>query len=266
MSSKMGKNSYRKSRKWSTRRFMEEFTMDRKTKRKLKWTIITGIVIGVAGGILGSYSAIFTVLAGIGGALAVGAFGILLIMNEKRIILNISILIVLLLLGIQMKRWHWPGAGITITLALVSMAMGYFFMAFNNLYTIKNNRYLRIVSTIASFFLFIMALGTVFKFQHWPGAGIMIQISLLPSIIFTMIVLVTLPGSSYIQWEKKHKILFSKKLLIPWIFFMLFTASVLLLPRNITRQLFSADSDAKAPFAMKTYDIEQKDGLEQPDQ
>jgi len=136
----------------------------------------------------------------------------------------------------------------------------------NNLYTIKNNRYLRIVSTIASFFLFIMALGTVFKFQHWPGAGIMIQISLLPSIIFTMIVLVTLPGSSYIQWEKKHKILFSKKLLIPWIFFMLFTASVLLLPRNITRQLFSADSDAKAPFAMKTYDIEQKDGLEQPDQ
>lgn len=221
-----------------------------------------GFAVMIAGISLEPVSIYFSLFAMFGGIFAIGCIGVLVAMNERRALLGISILLLIVLLGIQMKRWHWPGAGLTITLALVSLAIGYYFLTFKFFYTIKNNNYLKIVSAVASFFIATISMATVFKFQHWPGAGFMIQLSLLPSLIFTMIVLITLPGSGYIQWEKKHKDIFTKKLLLPWMFFLLFAASVLLIPKEFSRKIFTAEADPDYPFFMEPYDIGEKEGLE----
>jgi len=87
------------------------------------------------------------------------------------------------ILGALFKRMHWPGAGILITAGIVLVIFVFLPLYFvinyreqaktkNPLYAIVG--YLTLASVLA---------GAIFKIQHWPGAGHIIEASLVILII-----------------------------------------------------------------------------------
>ncbi len=265
MAGKIGKKGSTKKRKRRIASFFINFSITKKT-RKWLWILSgIGIIFVIIANIFEEYSLGFVLSLVTGIILTTGGLGVLTVNSEKKLTRNTIIHLLVLFLGIFFKRMHWPGAGIIISLTLLTWTFGYLFLGIKNLYAVKKNKYFRLVGSGAAFFIALMSTGMVFKFMHWPGGGYLVAISLIPSIIFTLIVLVTLPGSGYILWEKKFKQVFIGKLLIPWIFFLLFAASTFLLPQDISRQVLSADASKENPFDMHPYEIEQMEGME-PDQ
>ncbi len=243
--------------------FFSEFSLTKKNRRRLWIMFGIGILFLIGLFFTSDTDTLWIFFIPLSIIFAFYPIGIILIINDKYAARNLMVIIAIIIIGVFFKKMHWPGAGHIFTLTLITLSCGYFFLALKNYFSIKNNTYLRIVSTLGALFISLMSTGMVFKMQHWPGAGIMLLVSLVPSLIFTMLVLVTLPGSDYIRWQKEHKFMFSRKLLIPWIFYLIVSGVAFLVPKDIDNKLFYGSSDKKIPFKMEQYEIEQVDGLEQ---
>lgn len=249
--------------------FFANFTLNKKTRRRLWIAFGIGVLCLILAILTGELGQIWVLFLIPGILLTVYPLGLIIVINEKNSAKNILLIIGLILVGILFKIMHWPGAGVILSLTLMTLGCGYFFLAWKNFFTIKDNTYLRIVGSLAALFISFMSTGMVFKFQHWPGAGLFITISTLPSLIFTMLVLITLPGSGYIKWKSQDKKMFSRSILIPWMFFLLVTATVLLIPKHVGQQIFYGGGNNDIPFNMKAYEIMDVEGLEpdiNPDQ
>lgn len=245
--------------------FFTNFTLNKKTKRRLLLTFIIGLVFVALSILTDNIEILWVVFLVPGMVLTIYPIGIILVINENNSSKTLFAIIAFVFVGLLFKTMHWPGAGIILTLSLLTLGCGYFFLAFKNFFSIKDNTYLRIVSTLAALFISLMSTGMVFKMMHWPGAGILLAMSLVPSMIFTMLVLITLPGSDYIKWRSNDKKMFSRTLLIPWMFFLLVSAFAFLLPKNfISEELFSkkATTPQSTQFNMEPYEIKDAEGLE----
>jgi hypothetical protein len=104
---------------------------------------------------------------------------IILDAGEKSPVQNISnntekAVIGIALVGTLFKLQHWPGAGILLTVGLSSLAMLYFPMGFYFL----TNKSEKIAAAVSGLFLSYVPLGILFKVQHWPGASVMLTVSM----------------------------------------------------------------------------------------
>jgi hypothetical protein len=82
------------------------------------------------------------------------------------------------------KIQHWAGAGIMMTLGALILAFLFMPSALSVLWKETHNRK-RIFLFISAFFaaLFFIS-GTLFKIQHWPGAGIILSLAALSAVVF----------------------------------------------------------------------------------
>ena len=99
------------------------------------------------------------------------------------------------------KIQHWPGAGIMLTLGALALAFVFLPSSLRVLWKETHNRnrlFLFIAAFIAGFF-FIM--GTIFKIQHWSGAGILLLLAFTGVLMFVPALLVTKLQDK----ESKHK-------------------------------------------------------------
>ena len=82
------------------------------------------------------------------------------------------------------KIQHWPGAGILMTLGALILAFLFMPSALSVLWKETRNRK-RIFLFISAFFasLFFIT-GTLFKIQHWPGAGIILSLAAFSGVLF----------------------------------------------------------------------------------
>jgi hypothetical protein len=88
------------------------------------------------------------------------------------------------------KIQHWAGAGIMLTLGALSLAFVFLPSSLRVLWKETHNRnrlFLFISSFIAGFFFI---LGTVFKIQHWSGAGILLLLAYSGALMFVPSLLV----------------------------------------------------------------------------
>jgi hypothetical protein len=103
----------------------------------------------------------------------------------------------------------------------------------------------------------------MFKLQHWPAAGYLLQIGLASLIIGTLYILLTLHSSGFIDWKKFHKKILGK-ILIPWTFIFIMYISRFMVPELYTL-IWSPDSfitkktEQPYGFDMKDYIINNKD-------
>jgi hypothetical protein len=91
---------------------------------------------------------------------------------------------VLLGFGALFKIQHWPLAGTMTTLGAVTLALVFMPSALGVLWKETHNRK-RLLLFISAFLaggFFI--LGTLFKIQHWPGAGLILTLAAISGIIF----------------------------------------------------------------------------------
>lgn len=92
--------------------------------------------------------------------------------------------IVLLGFGALFKIQHWPLAGTMTTLGAVTLALGFVPSALGVLWkeTHSRKKLFLFISGLLAGMLFIF--GTLFKIQHWPGAGAILAMAALFGILF----------------------------------------------------------------------------------
>jgi hypothetical protein len=161
-----------------------------------------------------------------------------------------------------MKRQHWPLAGTLITVSLGVLAVGSLLQGLRILKFHKGNLYFRVIGSLCFLLIALQSLATLFKFQHWPGGQLLIYSAVIPTLVMTLLVLITLPGSGFINWNTEQKQILTRKILIPWVFLLVFMGIKTLLPIPVQQRIFEADVTEKNPFDMRSYDIEMREGME----
>ncbi len=82
------------------------------------------------------------------------------------------------------KIQHWAGAGILLTIGALLLAFVFMPSALGVLWKETHSRK-RLFLFISSFFVAMLFIaGTLFKIQHWPGAGIVLSLAALSAILF----------------------------------------------------------------------------------
>ncbi len=80
-------------------------------------------------------------------------------------------------LGITFKFQHWPGAGVMIVLGISTFALVFIPMLLRKKLKGEESERKTLMNTLGASGLTVFALGILFKIQHWPGAAIMLGIS-----------------------------------------------------------------------------------------
>lgn len=130
---------------------------------------------------------------------------------------------IIAILGALFKKMHWPGAGILLTVGI-----GLVILVFLPLYFIVNQREQtekkNPVYAIVGFITMAMMLASaLFKIQHWPGANIMIEISLV------LIIVGFLPLYVVNAFQKAGK----QKMGLPYVVMVLVGAAVVITFFNV---------------------------------
>ena len=111
-------------------------------------------------------------------------------MKQKIYILGLITLLVVLL-GLIFKLNHLPAAGIMISTGIITFVLVFLPLALANHYKAEGSRInlpLYIVTYLTSLVVFTSML---FKIMHWPGAGILLIVSLpLPYVVFLPVYLI----------------------------------------------------------------------------
>jgi hypothetical protein len=180
------------------------------------------------------------------------------------------VLLCIMLLGMFLKRNHWFGAGYAMTIGCGLLSIGCLMFAIRCLFLSDYQTYFRNTTFFGGIILSLSFLGSLFKLQHWPGAGPLLMTSLVLLILGTVFLLFTLHSSGIIEWSSELKRIFVK-ILIPWTFIFFIYFSRFLIP-DLYDLIWSpnakrADSATTiiTGFGMKDYEIEKKNGLNNED-
>jgi hypothetical protein len=171
---------------------------------------------------------------------------------------GIIIAMTLMAIAILFKKQHWPGAGALISISASFMACGMYASGLASLFWLPKNHFLKYISFIGGSLFAFGFFALLFKMQHWPGAGIYIQVSQIPIVVMTLVFLLTLPKSGYFDWNKLEKRIFGR-ILIPWIFFIFLLSLIYIFPRG--NSWFFYQDLRPWTFQMKNYLPENKNGL-----
>lgn len=82
-------------------------------------------------------------------------------------------------LGITFKFQHWPGAGVMIVLGLASFALIFIPILLKKKLKGEPSERKTLMNTLGASGLTLFALGLLFKIMHWPGAAVMLGVSVL---------------------------------------------------------------------------------------
>jgi len=123
---------------------------------------------------------------------------------------------------------------------------------------VEKNPYLKIVSCLAC--LFIAFGSTLFALiMSSERVHVLELIYFIPAILLTLIVLLSLPVSGYINWTSLHKKIL-KKIMISWLFFFLIFSVRFVFPEYF-RKIEIKDYNPAYQFDMQDYELQDKNGL-----
>ena len=169
------------------------------------------------------------------------------------------LLLLLITLGFVFKHFHLPFSSNITTVGLTLLFLGIYIYGIRCLFLAGKNSYLKYLVFLGSCFISIALAGLMFKLQHWPGGYVLVTIANYSMVIGTIVVLLTLPSSGYIEWHDLHKKIF-KRILVPWMFiFALFIMSFLI-PKTF-KAIMAPENKRSISFEMHDYIIENKNGL-----
>jgi len=170
--------------------------------------------------------------------------------------------IVLIIICIVLKRYHISYSGVLFTLSIILFAAGIYIYGIRCLYVIEKNPFFKYVCFLGSWLITISLVALAWKMMHWPLANLIIITSNILFILGTLIVLLKLPSSGYINWQPLYRKML-KRLILPWTFvFMLFLLRYIL-PELNSIIWYSDPGRIRdiVGFEMIDYDIENKNGL-----
>ncbi|MFN8207564.1 MAG: hypothetical protein U0T82_09185 [Bacteroidales bacterium] len=172
---------------------------------------------------------------------------------------GIIIAMTFILIGIVMKRMHWPLAGFILGLSSILMALGMYASGLGSLFMIPKNSFLKYASFIGGLLLAFAFMALLFKFQHWPGAGLLVMVFQIPVLLATLLFILVLPRSNYFEWSKLEKRILGRTM-IPWIFFLTLVTCFYIFPKG-TSFIFPSGPPGVSFEMYNNYQPENKNGL-----
>jgi hypothetical protein len=150
---------------------------------------------------------------------------------------------------------------ILTSLLLFYLAIGFFVFALRSSSKIKGNRFL--------VFLYVFG-GLVFTFDFIYfglklmdpelGTRILMPVSIGLFLVFSFILIFSLPNSDYMEWKKDHRQLFLKTILVPWVLILYLSfMNFIVSPKE---DLSKEKTSTSPAFGMKNYEITLKDGMD----
>lgn len=82
-------------------------------------------------------------------------------------------------LGITFKFQHWPGAGVMVVLGLSTFALVFMPLLLKEKFRAESSERKTLMNTLGASGLTLFSLGLLFKIQHWPGAAVMLGLSVI---------------------------------------------------------------------------------------
>jgi hypothetical protein len=167
------------------------------------------------------------------------------------------VFMLLIVIAIIFRSQRWPMAGAFFTIGFTGLGCVSIYSSAVFLRRYNHIPFLKYIGFSSSIILSIVAVGLLWKNQHWPLAGIFLNTGLLLFIPLLFAFIFTLPGSNYINWEKPERVVFFRAVIIPMIF--LYTLCVLMfvfpdLWTSLTRLPLT-------PFRMEGIDLLNMPGL-----
>jgi GldL N-terminal domain len=105
-------------------------------------------------------------------------------MKQKIYILGL-ITVMVIFLGTIFKVNHWPGAGIMLTAGLGTFVLAFIPLALISSYRRDDNKRNKLLYLTTGVTCFVIFTAMLFKFQHWPYAGLLLTIALpFPYVVF----------------------------------------------------------------------------------
>jgi hypothetical protein len=168
-----------------------------------------------------------------------------------------SVLLILIIISIIGKKFHLPYSSIPFTIGISWFCIGNIMFAVRCLFISGNNRYFRYLTLFANSLIFFSLLAFLFKVQHWPVANIFIIISTFMMVIGTIIVMIILPFSGYIDWSTVHKKIL-KRILVPWAFIFFIFLFKYLIPEGWNAFWGTSQVKMLPGFGMVDYHLEER--------
>lgn len=171
------------------------------------------------------------------------------------------VFIFLIISSIILKRYHINYSGFFIALILAMFSIGCFMYGIRCIYLAEKNNYLKYAAFSGSFIVTIFFMSILWKMQHWPlGDSLMYSSNILLPLA-TIVILLTLPSSGFVEWKTLHKRILLR-LLLPWtLIFLLFLLRYLF--PEVNSIVWTRDvGQSSGSFDMPDYDIELKNDFE----
>lgn len=122
-------------------------------------------------------------------------------------------------LAITFKFQHWAGAGILLVLGLSSFALVFVPMFLRKKLQQEGSERKMLMNTMGASGLMLFSLGILFKLMHWPGAAVMLTLSIF--FLFVGYFLMYLLDRSI---DKKEKTVYLRKAFLSVIIGCIFTS------------------------------------------
>jgi hypothetical protein len=186
------------------------------------------------------------------------------LLKEAGKIIDLMVLLLLIVISLIFQRFFLTNnrTGEYFFTAFVILTLltgcGMYLFGVSCLYKVEKNPYLKIVSFLAGLFI---AFGSLLfaLIMSSERVRILELIYFIPAILLTLIVLLSLPVSGYINWTSLHKKIL-KKIMISWLFFFL-TFSVRFVFPEYFRIIEIKNYNPGYHFDMKDYELQNKNGL-----
>jgi hypothetical protein len=97
--------------------------------------------------------------------------------------------VIVLIIGIIFKKSHWPGASVIMSVSALALFVFFITYLFIGIKALSTG--IEKASGISAGVAMCLALAAfLFKVQHWPGAGVLIFVSLLALIVTGIILII----------------------------------------------------------------------------
>ena len=166
----------------------------------------------------------------------------------------------LIIVSIVFRRFHLPLAGGLLSLSLLLFSLGCYLYGIRCLYLAEKNKFLKYVAFLGCCIVTISLMGLLFKMQRWPANPQMVTTGRVSLVVGTIIVLLSLPSSGFIEWQPLHKKIL-RRLVFPWVLLFLLFIIKFLLPEVDAILWAPKSKDIKTGFDMRDYTIEIKNNL-----
>lgn len=190
--------------------------------------------------------------------LAAGCLYIFVIDAEKALA-GIILILFYIILALILRRFDASLYENHFYISFLMIGCGIYFFGLRSVFTIEKNRYLQVISYTACLLIY---LGSLLMFYYSMTSRTPTSLVIYGILLFllTLTVLLSLAVSGYVEWSESHKGIF-KKILIPWVFFLLLISIRFVFP-ELNYMFFRPAEEEKQEFLLIDYPVMNKNGLE----